>query len=208
MKTSAEISKISKAIVDAQAMVKAAVKDGKNSFFKSASSPDGSKYATIDSVIEASREALSKNRLAIIQAPSKENDVYFVMTRVQHESGEFFEIETPCIFSKNDMQGFGSAITYAKRYALSSLLNISTDDDDDGNEASKPSTDEQPTKQFKKDPYYFTDGGFKGKKFEELMPEDFNGYLSKLEMLPQDKKSKSVLDLISRMNEFKQQGSN
>lgn len=139
MKTSESIIKISAALVDAQSASGKAVKDAKNSFFKDPSSKDkkdGTKYATLDSVISACRDALSAARLAIIQAPVEQDGKLYVMTRVQHESGEYIEVLTPLLFTKQDMQGFGSAITYAKRYAISSLLNISTEEDDDGNSAS------------------------------------------------------------------------
>jgi len=146
MKTSESIIKISAAIVAAQAQVKGAFKDGKNTFFKNAQG-QASQYATLDSVIEASRESLSNNKLAVLQAPIKLDDSFYVETRVQHESGEFYEILTPLLFSKMDMQAYGSAITYAKRYALGSLLNISTDGDDDGNGTQKPQIEQaQPVK--------------------------------------------------------------
>jgi len=132
MKTSESIVKISAAIVAAQSEVKGAFKDGKNSFFKNAQG-QATSYATLDSVIEAAREALAKHKLAVLQAPIKLDGEFYVETRIQHESGEFYEVLTPLLFAKQDMQAFGSAITYAKRYALGSLLNISTDGDDDGN---------------------------------------------------------------------------
>ena len=137
MKTSESILKISDAIVSAQSQIKGAFKDGKNTFFKNAAG-QATAYATLDSVIEAARIPLATNGLAVIQAPIESSEKFYVETRLQHKSGEYYEILTPLLFQKHDMQGFGSAITYAKRYALGSLLNISTDGDDDGNATAQP----------------------------------------------------------------------
>lgn len=208
MKTSESILKISAAIVSAQAEVKGAFKDGKNTFFKNAAG-QATAYATLDSVIEAAREALSKNRLAIIQAPISLDGSLFVESRVQHESGEYYEVLTPLLFTKQDMQGFGSAITYAKRYALGSLLNISTDGDDDGNKAaeseSKPKSEgykpkSEPKPQFAKDPNVFEGGKFQGKNFSEVPTQDFLAELSKYEMVEQ--KTPKLTSLIERMTKF------
>ena len=136
MKTSQEITKVSAAVVKAQAAIQTVTKDAENTFFKK---PDGkgAAYATLDSIIEACKEPLAKNGLAVIQFPTGEGESYKVITRVQHESGEFFESETPLLLGKKDMQGYGAAVTYAKRFALGSFFNIATEVDDDGNKASE-----------------------------------------------------------------------
>jgi hypothetical protein len=108
------------------------------------------------------------------------------------------------------MQGFGSAITYAKRYALSSLLNIATEEDDDANDATKKQNDDktpvQPKKPSKpledaKDPFIFVGGIHQGKKFEDVMPEDFDAELKKYEAVPT--KSENLNRLIDNMKKFK-----
>ncbi len=204
MKTSESIVNISKAIVLAQAEAKGAMKDGKNTFFKNAKGEPTS-YATLDSVIEACRDALSKNSLAVIQSPIHAENGYCVETRIQHNSGEFYEIQTPLLMGQQTMQAFGSAITYAKRYALSSLLNISTDGDDNGDEASKrvERASEIITKIKKemKDPYIFEGGENKGKRFDEVPYEDFKQLLEKYRaVVPM---TTSIKSLIARMEMFK-----
>jgi hypothetical protein len=135
MKTSESILAISPAIVAAQGAIKTVVKDAVNSFFEKA---DGSKtqYATLDSIIEAIKTPLLENGLSVIQAPTQTDGKTVVLTRILHTSGEYFEISTPLFLAKDNMQGFGSAITYAKRYALGSFFNIATETDDDANNAS------------------------------------------------------------------------
>jgi len=119
MKTSETIAKISDALLKAQSKIKHAIKDAKNPHFKN-------NYATLESVIDASKDALTENGIIVLQSPS--SDV--LTTRLQHSSGEYFESELKLLLSKNDMQGLGSAITYARRYALASMLNIAQADDD------------------------------------------------------------------------------
>ncbi len=204
MKTSESIVNIAKAIVLAQASAKGALKDGKNTFFKN-SEGKATSYATLDSVIEACRDALSANHLAVIQAPINSADGgYCVETRIQHNSGEFYEIQTPLLMGQQTMQAFGSAITYAKRYALSSLLNISTDGDDNGDEASKrvesASNTISAAKKYIKDPYIFEGGEFKGKKFGEISDGDFEKTLAKYKSAEQ---TTTLKNLIARMELFK-----
>lgn len=142
MKTSESILKISPAIVAAQAAIKTVTKEGVNTFFKKADGT-GAPYATLDSIIEACKEPLAENKLAVIQFPTTVNEKYIVRTRVQHDSGEYFEEDTPLLLGKQDMQGFGAAITYAKRFALGSFFNIATEVDDDGNASQKPKPDDK-----------------------------------------------------------------
>ena len=100
-----------------------------NPFFKS-------KYAPLDTVLNTVRPILSKNGLSVVQAPSGDGESIIVATTLIHESGEW--IEFPELVLKADKataQGAGSAITYARRYALSAILGISSEDDDDGNSA-------------------------------------------------------------------------
>jgi len=198
MRTSESIKTIMPAMLRAQKEITFAAKDAKNTFFNNA------KYATLESVISAIKDPLNKHGILIMHSTSLDNTLTTTLMHV--ESCEFIAAESKLLMKNQDMQSFGSAQTYSKRYHLTALLNLPTEDDD-GNLASGPVVKDQghPVKtEFKKDPYYFADGGFKGKKFDELMPEDFDGYLTKLESLDQEKKSKAVIDLINRMKEFKQ----
>lgn len=125
MKTSDSISKISEALAKAHAKIKHAIKDANNPHFRN-------DYASLESVIDASKEALLEQGIVVIQSPSTAS----LTTRLQHASGEFFEDQIGLLFVKQDMQGLGSAITYARRYALAAFLNISQADDD-GNASTK-----------------------------------------------------------------------
>ena len=124
------MNELAKALVKAQAAMNHAAKDSKNPHFKSA-------YSSLASVIDAVRPALSGNGLAFVQMlhtsethPSFENGVA-VETILIHESGERLSCGTLFIpASKQDAQGFGSALSYAKRYSLQSALGIASADDD------------------------------------------------------------------------------
>lgn len=91
-------------------------------------------YATLDSVIEAARGPLTENGIAFIQATAIENDRLCIVTSLLHESGERIDSILP-VPGRSDApaQQLGSAISYAKRYALSSLLGIVAAEDDDAN---------------------------------------------------------------------------
>lgn len=137
MKTSSEIKSIMPAFIKAQADIGHAIKDAKNPHFKN-------QYATLESVIDASKTHLLKNKIILCQTLSTEN---VLETTLLHESGEFISSEVKLILSKQDMQQLGSAITYARRYAIASLLNMAQEDDD-GNAASEK-TSEKPKETLK-----------------------------------------------------------
>ena len=117
--------------------MKGAVKDSANPFFKS-------KYADLASVVEAIRAAFSANGLSYIQTlePSDKDEVR-VETTLLHASGEWISCGVLSLpVSKADAQGYGSALTYARRYSLSAAVGVAPEDDD-GNAASaaKPKDD-------------------------------------------------------------------
>ena len=125
MKTSEKINELAVALNKAQSDFMVAKKDAKNPFFKS-------KYATLNSVYEAVAPALLANGFTIIQ-PIVDNNVE---TTLVHASGQFITSSCPIVCAKqNDPQAMGSAITYARRYSLASLLGVMTDEDDDGEKA-------------------------------------------------------------------------
>lgn len=124
MKTSDTLAKIAPAMVAASAEIEGAAKSANNSHFKS-------KYATLESVIDATRDALAKNELCVIQAPGvMTGNLLTMTTRLMHSSGEWIEAEYQIPLAKADPQASGSAITYARRYALMALLNVPAVDDD------------------------------------------------------------------------------
>jgi hypothetical protein len=120
---------IAVALAHAQADMGKALKSAKNPHF-------GSKYADLSSVMDACLPALNANGIAVIQPMRTEGDGRSVVTIFLHESGEELECSIPLIVGKNDMQGLGSAITYARRYGLMSLAGIAPEDDD-GNDAGR-----------------------------------------------------------------------
>lgn len=132
MKKSETLKEFSKAFVKTQQEMKQPLKDANNPFFKS-------KYVPLENVVEAITESASKNGLSFTQFPSSdENGNVTVGTLVMHSSGEWIEYDPIKMKPvKNDPQSIGSAITYAKRYALSAIFGITSDQDDDGNEATQ-----------------------------------------------------------------------
>jgi hypothetical protein len=74
---------------------------------------------------------LKKNGLTVIQSPSTTNTGDVLITTIYHTSGEFIQDAMRLIVTRDDPQGIGSAITYAKRYQLSAMLGVVTDDDND-----------------------------------------------------------------------------
>ncbi len=124
---SQSVAKLAEALSKAQGEITHAQKDTKNEFFKS-------KYATLAAVWGACRAALSKNGLAVVQTLESESGVVLVTT-LMHSSGEWISGRLPVNPVKNDPQGLGSAITYMRRYALSAMVGVAPDDDDDGEAA-------------------------------------------------------------------------
>ena len=119
MKQSESINNLAAALVKAQAEMGGAVKDSSNPFFKS-------KYADLTSVVRAVKEPFAKHGLAYTQFPICSEGAVGVVTRLIHESGEWLEAEYTLPMVKADPQAAGSAITYARRYALQAMAGIPT----------------------------------------------------------------------------------
>lgn len=133
MNQSETITKITEALVAAQAELGSAKKDGKNNGFNS-------KYATLESVIESSREILVKNKLAVVQSPVASPQHLggaWLETKILHVSGEWLSSVIFIPDGRNNAHGYGSAYTYARRFALCAMLGI-IQEDDDGNDAVIP----------------------------------------------------------------------
>lgn len=130
IETSADTAKLDEALAKAQGEIEAASKDRNNPAFKS-------KYADITSVWEAARPALAKHGISVTQWPIHADDNRLhIVTRVAFK-GEWIRAHFSIPVTKQDAQGYGSATTYAKRYALAAALGVVADDDDDGNAASQ-----------------------------------------------------------------------
>jgi hypothetical protein len=126
MNKSESIKNIAGALVKFQATVSKVGKEANNPFFKS-------KYASLANILDTIQKPLSECGLAISQFP----DGNALTTILLHaDSGEWMESSYVMPVAKqNDPQAMGSAMTYARRYALGSILNLNIDDDDDGEKA-------------------------------------------------------------------------
>ena len=128
---SESIKTIAPALLKAQEEMGNAKKGATNPFFKS-------KYADLNSVREAVIPALNSNGISILQPTTTIEGRPFVETILLHESGEWISSLTEIICNKqNDAQSHGSGLSYARRYAISSIMNIGASDDD-GQDAVKP----------------------------------------------------------------------
>ena len=139
MRSSDTLTKISPALVKALSEIGGASKSATNPHFKK-------KYASLEVVIEASKDVLASHGLALMQFPgSFSNGTMTLDTVFLHESGEWlsgdeaFGIAT----AKSDPQAVGSALTYARRYAQMAALNMPAIDDD-GEAATRPAKAQQP----------------------------------------------------------------
>jgi hypothetical protein len=96
----------------------------------------GSKYLSLDGLTDAVRPLLTRHGLVWTAMPSSLDGNPALSYRLLHKTGELIEGTMPLMLSKQDAQGQGSALTYARRYALMAVLNLVADEDDDGHGAS------------------------------------------------------------------------
>lgn len=119
------MQKIIPALVKARGTFTSISKNKVNPFHKS-------KYADLDSVLDAVTPSLTDNGLVLVQTIDNKDGKNFLETRVYHESGEFVSSLYP-LPETSDAQKFGAALTYARRYSICAILCVSADDDDDAN---------------------------------------------------------------------------
>lgn len=119
------------ALVAAQSEMDALTKNATNPHFRS-------QYADMAAVVAACLPALNKHGIALIQPVGEDEHGRFVETVLLHETGEL-RCRVPLVVSKNDAQGFGSALSYSRRYGLMSMVGLAPalTEDDDGNAATK-----------------------------------------------------------------------
>jgi hypothetical protein len=127
---SEQTTELAKAMLKVQAQLQPALKDRENPFTKS-------HYATLNSVMDSCRDALVNNGIWLIQHPVPvEPGCMGLVTKLIHaESGQWQSSLLVMPLPKADPQGYGSALTYGRRYGLATLIGIVTEDDDDGNMA-------------------------------------------------------------------------
>lgn len=128
------INELAISLCKAQAEFKVAEKNQKNPFFKS-------NYADFQSIVAASRPALTKNNLAVVQQITLDDSQQLLVTKLLHSSGQWIQSIAKITPQKTDVQSFSSYITYLKRIMYCSLISVVTgDEDDDGNAAVSLST--------------------------------------------------------------------
>ena len=123
MKTSEQIDKIAPAFVIMQSVLEPSEKTGLNPHF-------GSAYSTLAAVMEALKKPLSDNGLGIIQTAETKGDKVLVVTRLQHDSGQWYEGESEVEAVQKGPQAYGSAVTYLRRYGAMAITGLSPEDDD------------------------------------------------------------------------------
>tara|TARA_R100001443_G_scaffold68852_1_gene77517 strand:+ start:1900 stop:2505 length:606 start_codon:yes stop_codon:yes gene_type:complete len=116
-----------KSLIKAQSEMGKAIKGSLNPHFKS-------RYADLEAVVNATMAAFHANGFAVLQPNDQDAGGHYVETRLLHTSGAEFCSRVYLVLGKNDMQGLGSAITYARRYGLLGMAGIAPEDDD-GNAA-------------------------------------------------------------------------
>lgn len=130
MKTSEAVNELFPALQKAHAKLKPAAKDNTNPAFRS-------KYADLAAYVEVLQPIEASEGLFTVQEPTSDDSGVHVTTRICHTSGQWIEFGPLFIpANKHDAQGFGSAVSYARRYALSAAWSMVADDDD-GNAAVK-----------------------------------------------------------------------
>lgn len=188
------------AFIKAQKEIKNALKDAKNPHLKN-------NYATLESVLDAVKPAANANGIAIVQIPGRDEKGDYVETVLAHDSGEMLASRCYLQFSKNDMQGLGSAITYARRYSLAAMFSI-TQEDDDGNTAnSLPPMQPQSiarknsTNEGDLGDYVIPFGKYsKGKRFKDVKPEEIKGLADWIKT--QESISASGEDFLKKANAY------
>lgn len=179
METSDNINELAAAMAKAQGVIEGAAKDKTNPHFRS-------KYADLGNVWDACRKALTENGLSVIQTPhTDEAGNLHVVTMLTHSSGQWIRDTFTLPPTKADPQGYGSALTYMRRYALAAMVGVAPEDDD-GNAASAG------------------EGSAKPKAAQKKAPEDQNAVRGK-EIVAHFQHVNDVDELNSYMEEISQE---
>lgn len=133
------VGKLADALAKAQGAMDAAKKDAANPHF-------GSKYANLAAVWEAIRVPLAANGLAVVQLSTSDAAGVTVTTQLLHSSGEWIRDRLFLPVVQKTPQGYGSALTYARRYSLAAMVGVAAEEDDDGNAASGKQVPKAPMK--------------------------------------------------------------
>lgn len=117
------IVKLVPALLAAQKAIKSVTKDASNPYFNS-------KYATLESVIDAVKKPLNDEEIVVLQPVGFDTEGGYVETILMHTSGEYISSRMRLVSGKGTMQDLGSAISYARRYSLQSVVFLGVADDD------------------------------------------------------------------------------
>ena len=211
MTQSNELKDLALALSKAQSEIVGALKDAANPFFKS-------KYADLPSVWDAIRAPLTKNGLAVVQATDVREGQTGVVTTLMHSTGQWIQGFYPLNPIKNDPQGMGSAMTYARRYALAAMVGV-VQIDDDGEAAMGRNPLQQSAKSMQPGPndgfsvpdestsgYRIPFGKFAKKGLHEVPVRDLADYIEYLERTSAKEPGKPMradaVQFISRAREF------
>lgn len=123
MNRSEQIHELAAALAKAQAQIEGAVKDKTNPAFRS-------RYADLGAVWDAIRYPMTAHGLSIVQGLERTDGGVACETMLMHSSGQWIASRFEVPVSKQDAQGFGSAATYVRRYALQAMAGIAPVDDD------------------------------------------------------------------------------
>jgi len=143
MNSSEQVNELAKALKDAQSEFRPVPKSGRNPHL-------GNAYATLDDVIATVREPLASNGLAYTQMLTDNGAGPALTTMLMHESGQWLASTVGIDVMAdhrgvNALQAFGASLTYMKRYALSAMLGVSSDEDDDASSYSGSGATRQQT---------------------------------------------------------------
>lgn len=184
---SEHVNELAAALAKAQASIQHASKDATNPHFSK-------KYADLQAIYNASRAALAENGLSVVQLTEFEPSGHInLVTTLLHASGQWMKSWYPVRPVKNDPQGLGSAMTYARRYSYTAMVGVaSIGEDDDGNEGSglngKDRRDDSPQQ-----PAAFENDALRI-VFTDTLKRDFQKCKSVSELMEASAKNKPQLD--------------
>ena len=131
MKHSESIVNISKALLEVQKKIKNAKQTAENPFYKSS-------YAPLNEILDEVRPNCNANGITILHDIGHDNGNVIVSAMLLHTSGEWIQTDGMKLpLDKQTAQGAGSAVTYGRRYTISAILGIASEEDDDGNTGEK-----------------------------------------------------------------------
>ena len=125
------MNKLFEALVKAQAEMPVVGKNNENTHFKY-------RYADIVDIIKACGPVLHKHGLAIVHIMGFEGETNFLETILTHTSGESLRSKVKIVPAKTDLQSFGGAITYLRRYSYAAIIGLAISDEDDDGQSAMP----------------------------------------------------------------------